>query len=383
MLVPAPTRVLDQMWAPVRRRDLALPIGLAVVGAVEMLVTRPQAWPVAVLLEVLAAGCLVPRRQLPILSSCLAALLLLQMPVIGPQLDQASTPILYVATCGYVLARWRRDHLGVAGIAVILVGFFLDYMLVDTRPHGIGDVIFVLALVVPPYVFGRVTRRLADQAEELAAAHEAIRAQAAREERDRIARELHDVIAHSVSAMVVQTTAAGELLHSDPERARHALDVVAATGRKALVETGGLLRILRDSENELGLEPVPGLAHVPELVERFRSDGLRVDLELAALPELPATVDVSAYRIVQEALTNALRYAGGHTVSLRVRADGAAVHIHSSNPCAGRAGRGSGLGLLGMSERVALLGGRISHGVGASGRFELDAVLPLGLTAGA
>ena len=128
-----------------------------------------------------------------------------------------------------------------------------------------------------------------------------------RAERDRIARELHDVIAHSVSAMVVQTAAAQDLVRTDPDRAERVLADVADTGRRALAETGRLLHVIRDDADELGLAPAPGLADLPALVEAFRASGLTVDLDVREpLPALPVGVDVSAYRIVQEALTNAL-----------------------------------------------------------------------------
>jgi len=207
--------------------------------------------------------------------------------------------------------------------------------------------------------------------------HEAVRA-----ERDRIARELHDVIAHSVSAMVVQTAAAQDLVRHDPARAEEVLADVADTGRRALAETGRLLHVIRDDADELGHSPAPGLADLPALVEQFRSSGLTVDLDVREpLPFLPAGVDVSAYRIVQEALTNALRYAADRTAALTVSGTPGGVSIRTSNRTAthpgGRGGKGSGLGLLGMAERVSVLGGQLTHGVTGE-RFELAATLPVG-----
>jgi signal transduction histidine kinase len=252
-----------------------------------------------------------------------------------------------------------------------------DYTLVDLREHDLSDVLFVLVLVTPPYVLGRLTRRLAIQKELLEERQELVRREAARHERDRIAREMHDVIAHSISAMVVQTAAAQDLVRSDPARAEAVLSDVADTGRRAIAETGRLLRVLRDDEDELGLEPAPGLADLPGLVAAFRASGLDVDVDIPSrLPELPAGVDVSAYRIVQEALTNALRYGSDRTARLRVSATAAGLSIEATNPSTGRTGTGSGLGLVGVAERVALLGGQLSHGV-RDGRFELHASLPV------
>ena len=158
------------------------------------------------------------------------------------------------------------------------------------------------------------------RAELLAQQPEQIRDQAVRDERDRIARELHDVIAHSVSAMVVQTAAAQDLVRIQPDRAAELLESVAEAGREALAETGRLLHLLRDEADELGLRPVPGLADVPGAgrdVPRGRAGG-RASVDLPERP-VPGGVDVSAYRVVQEALTNALKHGAG---PVRLSVDG-------------------------------------------------------------
>jgi signal transduction histidine kinase len=287
---------------------------------------------------------------------------------------------LFLALIGYSLARWVEDLRGLVGMGVLLAMFLLDYLVVDTRAHGFGDVVFVCTLAIPPYVFGRITRRLALQSEQLKRQQALIRDQAIRDERDRIARELHDVIAHSVSAMVVQTAAAQDLVRRDPDCAEGLLASVAETGRKTLAETGRLLHLIRDDGDELGLRPAPGLADVPELVAEFRDSGLAVDADFE-LPETPLAggVDVSAYRVVQEALTNALKYADGQ-VRLRV----AAQHDRLLISCTNAVGQvrtagtnGSGLGLQGMAERVALLGGTLHSGSTPDARFVVDVDIPL------
>jgi signal transduction histidine kinase len=165
---------------------------------------------------------------------------------------------------------------------------------------------------------------------------------------------------------------------SDPDRAGEVLEDVAATGRRALAETGRLLHVIRDEADELGLQPTPGLGRLPELVDRFRASGLDVRLEVdGPLRALPAGLDVSAYRITQEALTNALKYAADRAVSLRLTRTPASLSIQASNTIGGGAAEGSGLGLVGMAERVALFGGRLTHGVTRDGRFELTATLPV------
>jgi len=265
----------------------------------------------------------------------------------------------------------------VAVLVVVLGLAFVQSKFIDPRPQDWTDVVFVLSLVVPPFIFGRIVRRLDEQGRLLAAQQEVIRDQAVEAERDRIARELHDVIAHSISAMVVQTAAAQDLLRSQPERAAELLDAVTDTGRSALAETGRLLHLVRDEAGELGLRPAPSVTDLPALVQSFRDGGLDVDAELE-LPDapLPSGVDVSAYRVVQEALTNAMKHAEG-PVRLRLTTTPDRVHITCTNPVGSHNGSGSGLGLRGMAERVGLLGGSMDNTSTPGGDFALEVALPL------
>ena len=366
-------------WWPKPIPAAALPAGLAALGATELALLQPHGWGIGVLIEVAACVLLVWRRRNPLLFATLSTAVLLLMPWVGPQLNEPAVPIMIWAVSIFALGRWLPDLRGLAGVAVIVTLVFADYALVDPRHHTWSDVMFVAALITPPYVLARITRRLAEQKELLERQQELIQRQAVRDERDRIAREMHDVIAHSVSAMVVQTAAAQDLVRCDPARAERILADVADSGRRALAETGRLLHVLRDDHNELRLEPSPGLANLSGLVEEFRAGGLRVDLDVPdPLPLLPAAVDVSAYRIAQEALTNALKH-GDRTASLRLRVTARGLLIQASNPpSAGTsAGNGSGLGLLGMAERVSLLGGSLTHSRTHEGRFELSATLPV------
>jgi signal transduction histidine kinase len=365
-------------WRTVGWRDAWLPGLIAVLAVAEMAGLRVPNWGLGAALEVLACAALVVRRIHGLAAPTLAMLLALLMPALGVPLDEPSVPIAIWAVSFFALARYVADLRGLYGFALVLAVVYVDYHSFDTRHHNWTDVIFVLVLATPPYVLGRVLRRLSEQNDALERAQEIVRAQAARDERDRIARELHDVIAHSVSAMVVQTAAAQDLVRTEPARAESILADVARTGRRALAETGRLLHVIRDAEGELGLAPTPGLAEVPGLVEQFRANGLDVDLHLDdALPALPAGVDVSAYRIVQEALTNALRYSTDRAARLSVTGTASGVRIRTVNACNGATGRGSGLGLVGMKERVSVLGGRLDHGTSEPGLFEVDATLPV------
>ncbi len=357
--------------------DVLVPAAIAALGTVELLLAPVdgKAWGVA--LEMLAAAILVWRRAAPFVAGPAAAAVLMVMPWAGPQLDDVATPIAFLALIGYTAGRWVATRSGLAIVAVVLGLVVVDLVSVDVRTTDVTDIVFVASLLVPPYVFGRVARRLALQSEELRRMHEQVRHQAVRDERERIARDLHDVIAHSVSAMVVQTAAAQDLLRTDPDRAEVVLADVADTGRRALSETGALLHVLRDDADELGLRPAPGLAELPGLVQRFRDQGLAVEAELPQpAPAVPAGVDVSTYRIVTELLTNALRYAADRTVRLQVRVDDGALVIRAGNRSSGRTGAGSGLGLAGVAERVGVLGGTLRHGA-AGDRFEVEARLPV------
>ena len=359
--------------------DWAVPAGLAAVMALEVVGVGPDQ--LALIMAVQTAACvpLVWRRRWPMVTCLVSGCLATVVPFAGAEMEDLAAPILLMAVVSYSLARWIPDLRGLLVLAVILVGITGDYLFTDERDNDVTDVFFVAALFAPAYVGGRIARKFAEQTEQLERQAHLVREAAVRDERDRIAREMHDVIAHSLSAMVVQTAAAQDLLRSDPDRAEEALEAVASTGRRAIDETGRLLHVLRDSDDELGLAPTPGLAEVPELVERFRADGLEVELEISQpVPDLPPGVDVSAYRIVQEALTNALRYAAEPVTTLSVDVTPERLSIRSSNAPAGRTGAGSGLGLVGIAERVSLLGGTLSHGIDDDGRFRLEASLPVG-----
>jgi signal transduction histidine kinase len=358
-------------------RDALVPAALAVLGIVELAMLRTTGWVAAAGLEVAAAGVLVFRRPYPLVAAPLAAVLMIAIAYTGTRMDEPATPIMFYIVAIYSLGRYVARWGGLVALTTTLLLIFADFYFVNSADNDATDAVFVLALAIPPYVFGRVSRKLAEQSEQLKRQQALIRDQAVRDERDRIARELHDVIAHSLSAMVVQTAAAQDLVRTHPDRAAGLLDSVAETGRNALAETGRLLHLIRDDADELGLRPAPGLADVPDLVTTFRESGLAVDadLDLPVAP-LPGGVDVSAYRVVQEALTNALKYADG-PVRLRVASDPGRLRISCANPVGAARTNGSGLGLQGMSERVAMLGGTLTSGATSEFGFVVDVDIPL------
>jgi signal transduction histidine kinase len=214
-------------------------------------------------------------------------------------------------------------------------------------------------------------------AEERARRSEAAAERAAEEERGRIARELHDVVAHSVSVMTVQAGAVRRLLAPEQTRERAALLTVEETGRQALTEMRRLLGVLRQEGESAALTPQPGLGTLDSLVQHVREAGLPVELTFEGeRVALPPGVDLSAYRIVQEALTNALRHAGPARAWVSVRYSADEVEVEVAND--GRSkGNGDGHGLVGMRERVTLCGGDLTAGPRPGGGYTISARLPV------
>jgi len=210
--------------------------------------------------------------------------------------------------------------------------------------------------------------------------------QAAGAERARIARELHDVVAHSMSVMVVQAGAARRVIGSDPERAEEAIQAIEATGRESLNEMRRILGVLRDDEDEAELAPTPSLDDFSKLVQQCEEAGLPVDLVVEGeARRLPASLELSAYRIVQESLTNSLKHAGPARATVRLRYQEAALDVEVADNGRGAAAHltadGKGQGLVGMRERVEAFGGSLRTGPRPGGGFEVRAHLPVGTKA--
>ena len=249
-----------------------------------------------------------------------------------------------------------------------------------------GRTVTDLVLLVAAWVLGdnlgtrrEYTRALEERAERLERGREVEAARARAEEQARIARELHDVIAHNVSVMVVQAAAANDVFDSRPERAREALRAIETSGRSALSELRRLLGVVRADGAEYA--PQPGLDRLDDLVAQVRAAGLAVAVSVeGARRTLPAGVDLSAYRVVQEALTNTLKHAHATRadVSLRFREDELDVEVRDDGEGRGNGnGDGGGRGLIGMRERVTAYGGKLAAGPAPSGGFSVAARFPL------
>ncbi|HEY7969961.1 MAG TPA: histidine kinase, partial [Candidatus Limnocylindrales bacterium] len=274
-----------------------------------------------------------------------------------------------------------------AALVVLLVASLMaiGFLAQDVDPAQ--SVVIPFVVVVPSWLFGDVvrSRRLEDLARTDDAAR-VVREQEQRvlaavtQERRQMARELHDVVAHGVSVMLIQAGAARQVLRSSPDQAEEALLTVEATGREAMAELRRLLGVLNDDGEATSVAPQPGMDQLGALVDRVREAGLPAELAIDGTPRsLPASLDTTIYRIVQEALTNALRYARRAATLVRVTFDDAQVRVEildDGPAAAGDASEGSGRGLVGMRQRAEQAGGRLEAGPRLGGGYAVRAWLP-------
>jgi signal transduction histidine kinase len=277
-------------------------------------------------------------------------------------------------------ARWALSVFAAAATATLLpVSLLLDWH--NRGQTYLSDIPYNYALFGAAWILGDNLRRQRAQAQlamRLTAAEEERSRRAVADERVRIARELHDVVAHTLSVIVLQAGAGRRIAPEQPERAAGVLGGIEALGRDALGDMRRLVGILRTGP-EREHEPQPSLRRLPELADRVRSAGLAVDVrtEGEARP-LPPGVELSAYRIVQEALTNTLRHAGAGRADVVVRYSGATVEVEVTDDGRGPAANGAagGHGLAGMRERVGMFGGELEVGAREGGGFRVRALLP-------
>ena len=296
--------------------------------------------------------------------------------------DAAALLLTAYAVAAYA-ARLRLLVAALSTIAV-LAGAAAPFLGVGA---GLRDLIPLGALCLVGWVFGDYFRdrrsylaTLEARAAELERQAEEHRRQAAEEERLRIARELHDVVAHNVSVIAIQ---AGGAQLADPAAGRRVLTTIEVTARDTLAELNRLLGVLRHGDARPDRGPQPGLAHVGGLLQPARDAGLDADLHLTGEPRrLPAALDLSAYRIVQEAVTNTLKHAGASRLEVRIGYGPDALELSVADDGRGAAADGvaasTGHGLIGMRERVQLFGGTLQTGSSPLGGFLVRARLPLG-----
>lgn len=377
---PADRRLL----ARVKRRGFILTaVAVGSIGVIETIASSSQR-PLPLYLAVVTAmtAPIAVLRRFP-----LAATVVVYLTLLVPTVDGVSSDVMYYAFALIVTAYGLGAHAdrtrAWAGFALILTMMIVIVPL-DPNDPGYGDAVFLGAIMGTPWVLGRLLRQrqgenaeLAGRAELLEREREHLAQLAVAAERARIARELHDVVAHSVSVMAVQTAAVRRRIAADRPADAATLLTVESSARQALAELRRLLGVLRSETDEAALSPQPGLGDLPDLLRQSRLAGLEVDLEIdGSVSALPAGVDLAGYRIVQEALTNTRKHAGAgrarvlvryrpHEVSVEVTDDG------TRQPVPGPGGHG----LVGMSERVSLYGGRLEVGPAAGGGFAVRATL--------
>ena len=337
-----------------------------------------QAW-----WRVAAAGAamvlLAWRRQAPIL---VAALVVVVNVVTNPE-AQFSTLLSLVLVCFTVGYETRPPH-SYVGLAVVLVPFIGVSIAEGLEP---SDLAAGLVFFAGPWVVGGLTRDRATRAEEavaradrLEAERELEAARIAHEERTRIARELHDIVSHSISVVTIQTQAVRRRLGPDHAREAEDLAAVEATAREALAEMRRLFGVLRADGESASLAPQPGLSELGRLVEQASTADLAATLRVEGNPvELSPGLDLAAYRIAQEGLTNALRHSGARhaTVTLRWSPTRLDVEVEDDGRGVAAAAPGGGHGLVGIRERVALYGGTVRLEPAPGGGTRLAATLPL------
>ena len=306
---------------------------------------------------------------------------------------RANTIDLAIVILLYTLAAYCPRRQSVPGLAICLAGSAVA--VARWVPPGtsllhwlvVGSIAFAGPTVIA-WVLGDSMRyrrgyyaALEDRAARLERERDAQAQVAAAAERARIARELHDVIAHHVSVMVVQADGASYALDSSPDRARQALAAIAGTGRQALAEMRRMLGVLRSGDGSPGVVPLPGIEQLGELLEQTRASGLAVSFAVEGVPApLPGGLALAAFRIVQESLTNTRKHGGPGaraTVLLRYCEDMLVLQISDDGAGAAAAQDGAGHGLTGMRERVALYSGTLHTGPRPGGGYQVTARLPL------
>jgi signal transduction histidine kinase len=365
------------IWSWIRRHPLPVDVGLVgVLLALTIAFTLHRDKPAAALvLGVVQTAPLLWRRRWP----QAVAVVVAAATIVVVALDYWLLP-LQLAVALYTLAASSRTRAAVAVTIGSLLGVTAA-LAADRTAFGdsAAHVVFLAAAWLLGDSIGS-RRAYVHEIEEKAARLERERQtearRAAAEEQARIARELHDVIAHALSVVVIQAGAADDVFETDPGLAREPIRAIDTAARTALAD---LRRVLGLLQHDGGHAPQPGLGGLDELVDRVRATGLRVALRVDGTPRrLPASVDLSAFRIVQEALTNTLKHAHAEHVEVDVRyGDTLRLEVRDDGR-GGTNGDGDGNGLIGMRERVALLGGTLEVGPLAGGGYRVAASIPAG-----
>jgi signal transduction histidine kinase len=363
--------------------NLILAVGLATLAEVELfLLGLDYERSLFVPLMLLLPLALIWRTRYPVAVMALNVAAWVVIDSHTPANEDPLTLAITLAIAVYSVgahASGRRAVVGALLVAAMaLLGTLADWnrgSLVDL----LGNLVFFTGIFGGTWLAGQTVRRRRGRERDLILEREEKARAAVLEERTRIARELHDVVAHAISVIVLQARGARHALDEEPDDARGALDSIEATATQALGEMRRLLGLLRAGDEEVALAPQPSLAHIETLAAHVRDAGLPVEVRVEGpVRELAPGVDLSAYRIVQEALTNALKHAGDASARVLVRYGDEALELEVADTGGGGAnGTGSGHGLAGMRERVAVFGGELESGPRREGGFAVRARLPL------
>ena len=331
---------------------------------------------VSVVAAVALCAALLWRRQAPLLAVGAGVGVIVASNAAAPALGDTGAFLLAFVVALYSLGRHARGRAAQAGGLLLAAAV----PLAATEPGEdflVGDLAFIGLVFAGPWAAGVVLRHRHDQEHALA---DRAAARAVADERARIARELHDVVSHAISLIVLQARGGRRVLETRPGETRAALDAIEHAGAQALGEMRRMLELLREQGDDVTLAPRPSLRDLDDVVARVRATGLHVDVDVQGEPvDLPPGIDISAYRIVQEGLTNALKHAGPAHARLVVRYAPDALEVQVVDDGAGGGnGDGSGLGLAGLRERVAVYGGVLEAGARPQGGYALRARLPLG-----
>jgi signal transduction histidine kinase len=393
-------------WSAVRSRlprlDPLVTDGLLALVAAGLSLAQMQSFPIPrdrsplnIALVLLQTLPLVLRRRAPFTVFAVVAAAAGVQGVLGLRGPLLAFLALNLALYSLAVYGDRRLAIGGAAVWASLLTVRLGYVIVTRWPHmavsGLSDVVDDYVLLAAAWILGEGVRQrrvhaaeLEDRAARLERERDEKVRQAAIQERLRIARELHDVVAHSLSVIGVQAGAARLVLDADPHptRAREAVAAIEATANQAMAEMRRALGILRDTERSgAALAPLPGLGQLPALLDQLSTAGLPVELTVEGTPQpLATSIDLSLYRIVQEALTNALKHAEATRAEVVVcyAARDITVEVTDNGPGTSPSAAGTeGAGTIGMRERVALFGGELQVGPRPHGGYAVRVCLPL------
>jgi signal transduction histidine kinase len=367
---PVVTRRLLNMYG-----DQALAVAIGLLYCVELSFEGDVEHRLpSIAVAVFFAVALAFRRRAPVAALAVGLCVIELDNTVLKGLAEAGAFLLGFVIALYSAGRHARGRWAIVSVVIVIAA--IPFAAIEPgSPVGFSDFAFFTMFFAGPFVVGRVIRYRREREHHL----EQEAKVAVVDERVRIARELHDVVAHAISVIVLQARGGRRMLDESPAETRAALDAIERAGEQALVEMRRLLGLLRDTDEAAALAPQPSLAHISELAARMSETGLPVEVRVeGAVVELPPGIDVTAYRIVQEGLTNALKHAGPAHARVVVRYGDDMLELEVLDDGTGSAnGGGSGHGLAGIKERVAVYGGDLESGRRPEGGFSLKARLPL------